>query len=53
MRVEEAPIWSKGLVGPSGEVVTYDYFMLTPAGVGKEMTVSLYVAKGPKRPSPP
>ncbi|WFP61763.1 helix-turn-helix transcriptional regulator [Mesorhizobium sp. WSM4904] len=42
MRVEEAPIWSKGLVGPSGEVATYDYFMLTPAGVGKEMTISLY-----------
>jgi len=43
MRVEGAPIWSKGLVvGPRGEVVTYDYFMLTPAGVDKEMTVSLY-----------
>jgi transcriptional regulator with XRE-family HTH domain len=46
MRVEEAPIWSKRLVGPSGEVVTYDYFMLTPAGVGKEMTISLYRKRG-------
>ncbi|UCI06487.1 helix-turn-helix transcriptional regulator [Mesorhizobium sp. B1-1-8] len=42
MRVEEAPIWSKALVGPSGEVTTYDYFMLTPAGAGKEMTISFY-----------
>ncbi|WP_198021646.1 hypothetical protein [Mesorhizobium sp. WSM3224] len=46
MRVEEAPVWSKGLVGPSGEVVTYDYFMLTPAGVGKETTISLYRKRG-------
>ncbi len=42
MRVEESTIWSKGLVGRSGDVTTYDYFMLTPAGVGKEMTISLY-----------
>lgn len=46
MRVEEAPLWSKGLIGPQGEVTTYDYFMLTPAGVGKEMTVSLYRKRG-------
>ncbi|RWD61450.1 MAG: XRE family transcriptional regulator [Mesorhizobium sp.] len=55
MRVEEAPIWSKGLVGPSGEVVTYDYFMLTPAGAGKDMTISLYRKRGESlraRPSP-
>ncbi len=48
MRVEEAPIWSKRLVGPSGEVTPYDYFMLAPAGVGREMTISLYVAKAPE-----
>ncbi|MDX8517386.1 helix-turn-helix transcriptional regulator [Mesorhizobium dulcispinae] len=55
MRVEEAPIWSKRLVGPNGEVVIYDYFMLTPAGVGKGMTVSLYRKRGESlraRPSP-
>ncbi|WP_189351200.1 MULTISPECIES: helix-turn-helix transcriptional regulator [unclassified Mesorhizobium] len=46
MRVEEAPIWSKRLVGPSGEVTTYDYFMLAPAGAGKEMTISLYRKRG-------
>ncbi|MEZ2329595.1 helix-turn-helix transcriptional regulator [Mesorhizobium sp. RCC_202] len=46
MRVEEAPIWSKRLVGPAGEVVSYDYYMLTPAGVGKETTVSLYRKRG-------
>jgi transcriptional regulator with XRE-family HTH domain len=46
MRVEEAPIWSKRLVGPDGEISTYDYFMLAPAGVGKETTVSLYRRRG-------
>ncbi|MBN9550774.1 MAG: transcriptional regulator, partial [Alphaproteobacteria bacterium] len=47
MRVEEAPIWSKRLVRPGGEVVIHDYFMLTPAGAGKDLTISLYVAKTP------
>ncbi|BCM18617.1 helix-turn-helix transcriptional regulator [Mesorhizobium sp. J8] len=46
MRVEEASIWSKGLVGPSGKVATYDYFMLAPAGVGKDITLSLYRKRG-------
>jgi transcriptional regulator with XRE-family HTH domain len=46
MRVEEAPIWSKRMVAPSGEATIYDYFMLTPAGVGKEMTISLYRKRG-------
>ena len=52
MRVEEAPIWSKGLVGPGGAVVTYDYYMLTPTGAGKGMTVSLYVAVPERAPLP-
>ncbi|WP_224543974.1 helix-turn-helix transcriptional regulator [Mesorhizobium sp. CA16] len=46
MRVEEAPIWSKRMVGPSGEIMVYDYFMLTPVGVGKEITLSLYRKRG-------
>ncbi|MEI9403795.1 helix-turn-helix transcriptional regulator [Mesorhizobium argentiipisi] len=46
MRVEEAPIWSKRMVGPNGQVTTYDYFMLAPAGVGKQMTITLYRKRG-------
>ncbi|MBZ9884378.1 hypothetical protein LB535_18685 [Mesorhizobium sp. CA10] len=46
MRVEEAPIWSKRMVGPSGEIRVYDYFMLTAVGVGKEITLSLYRKRG-------
>ncbi|WP_192247509.1 helix-turn-helix transcriptional regulator [Mesorhizobium silamurunense] len=53
MRVEEAPIWSKGLRSASGEIVTYDYFVLTPAGVGKEMTISLYRRRGESPRAPP
>jgi transcriptional regulator with XRE-family HTH domain len=41
LRVEDAPIWSKR-INWHGKVTTYDYFMLAPAGIGRETTISLY-----------